>query len=130
MAKITHSPIKELVVHEIMEVNMDDLIRERVTPAGSIPLYWCDGMLFSFNSLPLAEGTMDEYLKGIIHWAEVHYAEMKSYVPVAELHDEHYQGTVKIRVIDTSSSPLHKEFIKWLKKNGTSAPQQQDKSYR
>jgi hypothetical protein len=117
MVKITHSPILELVVHEVMEVDMDDLIRERVTPAGNVPLCWCDGIAFGFNSLPLTEELAAAYLKGTIHWTEVHYSEMKTYVPVAELHDEHYQGAIKIRIIDTSASSLHREFIKWLKKN-------------
>jgi hypothetical protein len=117
MIKITHTPIQELVIHEVMKVSMDDLIRERVTPAGNIPLCWCDGIAFGFSSLPLTDELTQQYLKGTIHWMEVHYSDMKNYMPVAELHDEHYQGAIKTRIIDTSSSPLHREFIKWLKKN-------------
>ena len=40
MARITYSPAEELVIHEIVEVTKDDLLRERVTPQGTMPLYW------------------------------------------------------------------------------------------
>jgi hypothetical protein len=115
MVKITFAPIKELVVHEAVSVDHDDLLRERVTPSGNLPLCWCDGILFSFTSMPLTEDITKDYLDGKIHWVEVHYTEMKVYKPVLELDDKQYNMTMKVRVIDTSRSDLHKEFIKWLK---------------
>ncbi len=115
MVNIVFSPLKEIIVHEVVEINRDDLIRERVTPAGNMPLYWCDSTLFSFSSLPMTRDIVREYLDGRIHWAELHYAKMDRYAPVLELNDEHYSGPLKIRVIDTSNSQLHKELIKWLK---------------
>jgi hypothetical protein len=42
---------------------------------------------------------------------------MEDYTPVLTLNDEEYKATMSIRVIDTSSSELHKEFVKWLKAN-------------
>jgi hypothetical protein len=117
MLKVTFDPIKELIVHEVLKVDYDDLLRERITPAGSAPLCWCNGYLFSFASLPFSKAVISDYLEGKVHWAEVHYTEMKSYTPILELNDEHYTGTQKIRAIDTSRSGLHTEFTKWLKKN-------------
>lgn len=114
MIKITYSPINELVVHEVVKIDFEDLMRERITPAGNMPLYWCSGTLFSFTSVPMSKDVMKDYLQGKIHWMEVHYTEMKSYQPVLELNDEQYKQTLKIRVIDTSKSNLHGEFIKWL----------------
>jgi hypothetical protein len=116
MVKITYSPIKELVVHEAVQLDLEDLMRERITPSGNMPLYWCGGILFSFSSLPMTNAMSKEYLDGRIHWAEAHYTAMKSYIPIVELKDEHYGATQKIRVIDTSKfSALHGEFIRWLK---------------
>lgn len=117
MVKITFAPIQELIIHETLEVPMDDLLRERITPAGNMPVYWCDGIVFSFSSVPMTEETVKDYLKGVLHWAEVHYTPMQNYSTTVELNDPHYQSVLKIRVIDTSKSGLHKEFIKWLKKN-------------
>ncbi len=116
MVKISFSPITELVVHEVVKVPMDDLLRERITPSGTMPVYWCNGIVFSFSSVPMNKRVVDDYLDGKIHWMEVHYAEMDYYREVLELNDEHYNGSMKVRVIDTSKSALHNDFSKWLKK--------------
>ncbi len=115
MAKITFSPVEELVIHEAVEVTREDLFRERITPQGNLPLYWCDGILFSFSSLPLTDEVVRDYLKGKIHWAEVHFSKMEQYQPIIQLEAEEYKTTMSIRVINTGKSILHKELIKWLK---------------
>jgi hypothetical protein len=115
MAKITFSPINELIIHEIIEVEREDLLRERVTPAGNMPLCWCDGIIFSFSSPPMTKDVMKDYLSGKIHWMEVHFAKMERFAPLLELNDEQLKATLKVRAIDTSKSTLHKDFIKWLK---------------
>ncbi|MEM3841118.1 MAG: hypothetical protein QXN59_00260 [Candidatus Micrarchaeaceae archaeon] len=117
MVNVVFSPIKELIIHEIVNVDFGDLIRERVTPSGNMPLYWCDGILFSFSSIPVSEDTIKEYIEGRVHWAEVHYVEMGEYMPIVTLEDSQYQGSLNVRVIDTSKSNLHKAFVKWLNGN-------------
>ncbi|MDE1856733.1 MAG: hypothetical protein KGH98_01470 [Candidatus Micrarchaeota archaeon] len=115
MVKITYAPISELVIHETVRIDVDDLIRSRLTPAGVMPLYWCNGILFSFASVPMNDDLTEDYLKGVIHWMEVHYTEKKSYEEVMELNDEAFSPKLKVRVIDTSASALHNDFVKWLK---------------
>lgn len=117
MIKITFSPATELIVHEAVEMTRDDLLLERITPAGNMPLYWCGGVLFSFSSLPMTDDIVKEYLHGKIHWLEVHFARMEKYQPVITFEPEEYKSTMNVRIIDTTSSDLHKEFIKWLKDN-------------
>lgn len=116
MVNVTFSPVKELVIHEAVRIDLDDLLRERITPSGNMPLYWCDGVMFSFSSMPMTRDVIRDYLNGKIHWMEVHYTDARKYLPVVELNDEQYKAIMKIRVIDTSKSSLHAEFIKWLKK--------------
>ncbi|MGC9037762.1 MAG: hypothetical protein ACP5GD_03920 [Candidatus Micrarchaeia archaeon] len=115
--KITFAPAKELVVHEVIEMSKEDLIRERITPAGNMPLYWCDGILFSFSSMPLTDAIVEDYLNGKLHWVEVHFARMPKYEEVLSLEAEEYKATMNVRVIDTSTSLLHKAFVAWLKSN-------------
>ena len=115
MVKVTYSPVKELVVHEAVRVGYEDLLMERITPAGNMPLYWCNGLLFSFSSVPMTKDIVKEYLNGIIHWMEIHYTEMRNYKPVLELNDENYKAMMKIKVIDTTKSALHDDVTKWLK---------------
>ncbi len=98
-------------------MNKDDLLRSRVTPSGTMPLYWCDGVLFNFSSLPMSDDVTRDYLGGKIHWAEVQYAPMKDYVPVLTLSEEEYKTTMNVRILDTGFSNLHQEFAKWLKDN-------------
>ncbi|MCL4365417.1 hypothetical protein M1590_03795 [Candidatus Marsarchaeota archaeon] len=117
MAKITYAPTQELIVHEIVRVSKDDLLRERVTPSGTMPLYWCDGILFSFSSLPMSDEVTSDYMKGKIHWLEVHFTQMEKYTPILVLNEEEYKAAMNIRVLDTSISNIHSEFIRWLKAN-------------
>lgn len=118
MVKISFAQLKELVVHECVYVENDDLLRERITPAGNMPLYWCGGILFSFSSMPWTRDIVKEYLEGKIHWVEVHYTKMDKYKPIVQLFDDNYKAEMKIRVIDTSKSTLHNDFVKWLKSGG------------
>ncbi|VVB76643.1 Uncharacterised protein [uncultured archaeon] len=117
MIKITFSPATELVVHEVVSMTKDDLLLERITPAGNMPLYWCNGVLFSFSSIPMTDEIVKEYMKGKIHWLEVHFTSMERYVPVITFESAEYKATMNVRVIDTSASLLHSEFIKWLGEN-------------
>lgn len=115
MAKITYNPVKELVVHEAVRVSFEDLLLERITPAGNMPLYWCNGTLFSFSSLPMTRDVVRDYMNGIIHWMEIHYTDMKEYKPLLELNDDNFKATLRIKVIDTGRSTLHTDVVKWLK---------------
>jgi hypothetical protein len=117
MINVTFAPASELVVHEVVEMSRNDLLLERITPAGNMPLYWCNGIVFSFSSLPMTDDIVKEYLKGKIHWLEVHFARMEKYIPIISFESEEYKSTMNVRVIDTSTSLLHKEFIRWLKDN-------------
>lgn len=114
MVKVTFSQATELVIHEVVEVTKDDLLLERITPAGNMPLYWCNGVLFSFSSVPMTDLIVKEYLAGRIHWLEVHFTKMDKYTPVITFESPEYRSTMNVKVIDTSASELHREFIKWL----------------
>lgn len=117
MVKITFSPTEELVVHEVVEMSKDDLLLERITPAGNMPLYWNNGIVFSFSSIPMTDDIIKDYLKGRIHWLEVHFTKMEKYVPVITWESPEYKSSMSVRIIDTTTSLLHKEFINWLKGN-------------
>jgi hypothetical protein len=115
--KLTYSPITELVIHDFIEVDREDLLRERVTPSGTVPLYWCEGILFSFTSLPLTEDVLRDYLKGRLHWLEVHFSRVSNFTPIMALNEEEYKANLSVRIIDTSQSELHKQVARWLVAN-------------
>ncbi len=103
------------MVHDVIAVGIDDLLRGRVTPAGTMPLYWCNGILFTFSSMPLTDEVVKDYMRGKLHWLEVQYANMPDYKPVLSLNEEEYKATINIRIIDTSKSKVHDELTRWLK---------------
>ncbi len=117
MVKITMQPTTEVVIHDIINTGVNDLLRERVTPAGNLPLYWCNGILFSFSSMPMTEDVARDYMHGKLHWIEVHFSTLNDYQPILTLDDEEYKATMKVRVIDTSKSELHRDLTAWLKSN-------------
>ncbi|MGC8567742.1 MAG: hypothetical protein ACP5RP_00250 [Candidatus Micrarchaeia archaeon] len=111
--KITYSPIKEIVIHDIAKVDFRELIQSRITPQGNLPLYWCNGIIFGFASMPFNDQLVADYLNGILHWMEVQYTYMENFSPELSIDDTQY---TKVMVINTSNNALHKEFIEWLKK--------------
>ncbi len=115
MVRITYEPTNEVVIHDVIAVEVDTLLRGRVTPAGTMPLYWCNGILFTFSSLPLTDEVVKDYMRGKIHWLEVQFAKMPAYKPILTLNEEEYKGSMNIRIIDTTASPIHSELAKWLK---------------
>lgn len=115
MVKISYSPATELIVHDFIKVSKEELLRSRVTPSGNMPLYWCDGMLYGFASPPLNDEVVSEMLKGKIHWLEVMFTTLDKYSDVLSLNEEEYKAQMNFRIINTISSQLHRDFIKWLK---------------
>ncbi|MDE1850264.1 MAG: hypothetical protein KGH54_00520 [Candidatus Micrarchaeota archaeon] len=115
MSKITYLPAQELIIHDVIALPKEDMLRANVTPNGNMPLYWCDGILYSFSSPPATEEVISEILKGKIHWLEVRYAKMEKFQNMLSLNEDEYKATMNFRVISTDKFDLHKDFIRWLK---------------
>lgn len=115
MPKITYFPAQELIVHDVLGLEKEEMLRANVTPNGNMPLYWCDGVLYSFSSPPITEEVISEMLKGKIHWLEVRYTKMPKFTNMLSLNEEEYKATMNFRIINTEKFDLHKEFVKWLK---------------
>lgn len=114
-AKISYFPTQELIVHDIIKLEKEEMLRRNVTPNGNMPLYWCDGILYSFVSPPITDEVVKEILKGRVHWLEVQYTEMPKFNPMLSLNEEEYKATMNFRIINTSGFELHRDFIKWMK---------------
>ena len=105
----------ELVVHHAYKISMEDLIRTCISKSHSMPmLYWCNGIAFYYEPLlPIMNPDVEkDFLKGVDHWAEVYYSDMKDYRDVIELDDGEFKGA-KIRIIDASGFMPHKDFASW-----------------
>ncbi len=77
--EITIDPWKELVIHEVLELKLDDWITQVIATArsagGGIPtIFWAGGIAFHFSTFPDTETTVQEKLKGRIHYSSVTFA--------------------------------------------------------
>ncbi|WP_067960929.1 hypothetical protein [Nitrosopumilus sp. Nsub] len=76
---ITIEPWKKLIIHEIIEYQFDDWVKQIAfstrSSGGGIPtMQWTNGIVFASSSLPTTNATVEEQLKGILHWSSVSFA--------------------------------------------------------
>ena len=77
--EIIIEPWKELVIHEVLELKLDEWITQIIASArsagGGIPtIFWAGGLAFHFTTFPDTETIVQEKLKGRIHYSSVTFA--------------------------------------------------------
>ena len=77
--EIIIEPWKELVIHEVLELKLDEWITQIIASArsagGGIPtIFWAGGLAFHFATFPDTETIVQEKLKGRIHYSSVTFA--------------------------------------------------------
>ena len=120
MVKINYQPIKEIVIHEIVEYKAEEyfalVIQSTLAAggAGTTPtLNWANGVIFSHVPYPDNEEIIKERLSGVIHYAAVTFAvylEYKAQVN-AKIGEQSY--TIKLQRVETN--PLFIELTEYLK---------------
>ncbi|MGI0042949.1 MAG: hypothetical protein ACRD47_04490 [Nitrososphaeraceae archaeon] len=116
MIRIIHSPIEQIIIHEMVEYTLSDFVKYMtlgVAPEGTSSLVkWCDGIIFAHVSMPSTADVVKDQMNGIVHWAWFSYAEMISFKDYLES-----THNVRIPIIDVSNNDLNRELVRWLKKN-------------
>lgn len=114
MVKVTFKKWEEVVIHEDIEYEFDDLIKNRMVGLreGSItaPLVWAEGVVFSRNALPPTDDVVREQLKGIIHFSAVEWALMPKYRSTLK------SEGITTPIVDASENGTLIEVAKELKK--------------
>jgi len=77
--EIIIEPWKELVIHEVLELKLDEWVTQIIASArsagGGIPtIFWAGGLAFHFTTFPDTETIVQEKLKGRIHYSSVTFA--------------------------------------------------------
>ncbi|OLB89618.1 MAG: hypothetical protein AUH25_06565 [Thaumarchaeota archaeon 13_1_40CM_38_12] len=77
--EIIIEPWKELVIHEVLELKLDEWVTQIIASArsagGGIPtIFWAGGLAFHFATFPDTETIVQEKLKGRIHYSSVTFA--------------------------------------------------------
>lgn len=80
MAEIRYAPWKQIVIHEVREMEVAELLQfvvgllESQKQAGTPAIQWVDGVAFIFSPFPDTPEIIQEKLKGIIHFGIVNFA--------------------------------------------------------
>src|SRR3989338_8282777 len=77
--EISIEPWKKLVIHEVIEYKFDDWVKQIAfstrSSGGAIPtMQWTNGVVFSPSNFPTTNVTVEEQLKGTLHWSSVSFA--------------------------------------------------------
>jgi hypothetical protein len=110
MIRITHSPIEQIIIHEMVEYTLPDFVKHMtlgVAPEGIASLVmWCDGIVFANVSLPSTADVVKDQMNGIVRWGWLSYAEINSFKDFLE-------STNKARfpLIDVSNNDLNKDWF-------------------
>jgi hypothetical protein len=114
---VTFKPWEELVIHESIRYNLDDLVKQcsiGVQPGAlAAPLQWADGVAFSPMPMPPTDDVIKESLIGKIHWSAVSWALMPKYEPFIPIGDIN----AKIPIINVSSNAILCDVAKALKES-------------
>ena len=105
---------KKIFIHEINQVTLKTLMFSRISSNGYMPLFWCDGILYSYALINnVALGTKEFIINDILHISFIDFTQMKKYTKELETPDS---VSRKIPVIDESEYELHRSIVAAIKK--------------
>lgn len=121
MVKISHIPLKEIRITEVIYYDSPEKMAKIFAPAKlmgqPIIFMWVNGVLFNINPLPLeSDKLMDDFLDGIAYWGGVEYTLMPEFKPVIMV-SSNIGGNVEIGVQDASVNSTLVEVATWLKEH-------------
>ena len=113
--EISVEPWKKLIIHEIIEYQFEDWVKQIAfstkSSGGGIPtMQWTNGIVFSPATFPTTNATIEEQLKGILHWSSVAFALKEKF------EKQIVKENATINLVDVSVNEIFKDLAKNLKK--------------
>jgi hypothetical protein len=113
--EISIEPWKKLVIHEVIEYKFDDWLKQIAfstrSSGGAIPtMQWTNGIVFSPSNFPTTNVTVEEQLKGILHWSSVSFAIKEKFEKQIVIEN------ATINLVDVGVNEIFKELAQNLKK--------------
>ncbi|QUC64774.1 hypothetical protein NsoK4_00320 [Nitrosopumilus sp. K4] len=113
--EISIEPWKKLVIHEVIEYKFDDWVKQIAfstrSSGGAIPtMQWTNGIVFSPANFPTTNTTVEEQLKGTLHWSSVSFAIKEKFERQIVIEN------ATINLVDVSVNEIFKELSHTLKK--------------
>lgn len=117
MVEIIHEPWKTVVIHEIIQYDLQMLVNLNSlgVTAGQLgrPINWANGIAFNHNPLPPTEEVIKEQIQGKIHWSSLTFAFMPKHEQLITIPDVN----IRIPVLDLSDNDVFGDMAKWIKKH-------------
>lgn len=102
-------PPKKIVIHNIIQMSLETMIKSVKTPAGNMPLMWANGFVFILNAIPLQSKAIDLYIEGELHFSDVIFCAYKEYEPIIKINE--FENT---NIMDMSKSVVHNAIAQAL----------------
>ena len=103
-------PPKKIVIHNIIQMDLETLLKSVRTPAGNMPLMWANGVVFVLNAIPLQSKAIDLYIEGELHFSDILFCAYPEYTPMTNLNE--FENTF---IMDMSKSIIHNAIAQALK---------------
>ena len=102
-------PPKKIVIHNIIQMDLESIIKSVRTPSGNMPLMWANGFVFVLNAIPLQSKAIDLYLEGEMHFSDVLFCVYKEYTQTININE--FEIT---NIMDMSKSIVHNAIAQAL----------------
>ena len=125
--EISIEPWKKLVIHEVIEYRFEDWMTQIAfssrTAGGAIPtINWANGVIFQSFNFPDTNTTVEEKIKGVLHWSSVMFATKEKY------EKQIIKDNATINLIDVSVNEIFRELAEKLKEYSTISKQKASQS--
>ena len=111
--KITHNPIKELVIHQLVKTELDEFKKKLLTN-GWHQARWVGGILLVHTAPPAIDRYEDYEVQGKIFWPYCEFAKCEN-IPENNVIKTKDTGAAELIVVDVSNNEIFVDFAKWLK---------------
>jgi len=115
LVRFEYQPWKKVVVHEVVKFPLDFILSTHSlgVPEGGVgrAVNWVDGIVFEHTPMPPTEDVIREQLSGQVHWNSIGYTLLDKYQPIFTV------GSIRIPVIDLSTSQTFRDMAKWIRDN-------------
>ncbi len=120
MVKIIYEPYHTVVIHEIVQYDLNMLVHLHGlgVQSGQLgrPINWANGVAFTHRSMPPTDDIIKEQIKGKIHWSSLSFAFMPKHKQMIEIPE----GKIRIPILNLSDNELFRELAEWIKKRYSS----------
>jgi hypothetical protein len=119
LAKLTYSPLKEIIVHDIQEMDIQRLLVMAISQVesqkqgGTPTLLWMDEIAFTLTVFPETPEITSDKLKGIMHYAVVNFAK-SSYDAQKKVALNGRESVVRMLKLEGEKNPDLRKLVRFL----------------